>query len=72
LDSENIFLGEIMNIFKIRKVLEVTGLGRSSLYSMVGAGTFPQPVKLTPRAVGWLDTEVHEWIANQAAKRTKA
>ena len=58
-----------MNIFKIRKVLEVTGLGRSSLYSMVGAGTFPQPVKLTPRAVGWLDTEVHEWIASQAAKR---
>jgi prophage regulatory protein len=58
-----------MNIFKIKKVLEVTGLGRSSLYSMVGAGTFPQPIKLTPRAVGWIDTEVQEWITSQAAKR---
>jgi prophage regulatory protein len=58
-----------MNIFKIKKVLEVTGLGRSSLYSMVGAGTFPQPIRLTPRAVGWIDTEVQEWITSQAAKR---
>jgi prophage regulatory protein len=61
-----------MNIFKIKKVLEVTGLGRSSLYSMVGAGTFPQPIKLTPRAVGWIDTEVQEWITSQAAKRALA
>ena len=28
-------------------------------------GVFPKPVPLGPRAVGWLESDVSEWIAGQ-------
>ena len=58
------------NIIKLQKVIDTTGLSRSSIYAMAAKGKFPQPIKLTDRAVGWLDSEVQEWIEVQAAKRT--
>jgi prophage regulatory protein len=39
-----------------------TGLSRSTIYEKMKNGTFPKPVKLGPRAVGWLETEVDAWI----------
>jgi prophage regulatory protein len=34
-------------------VLRVTGLGRSTIYRLIANGSFPPPVHLGPRAVGW-------------------
>ncbi|MBN2856013.1 MAG: AlpA family phage regulatory protein [Halothiobacillaceae bacterium] len=31
----------------------------------VGAGIFPQPVKLGVRAVGWRRSEVERWLADR-------
>jgi prophage regulatory protein len=42
------------------------GLGKSTLYVMVKAGTFPAPIKLGARAVGWLLSDVSAWIERQA------
>jgi prophage regulatory protein len=46
-----------------------TGLGRSALYAYIREGHFPRPVKLGPRAVGWLEEEVDSWIADRAEER---
>ena len=35
-----------------------TGLSRSGIYAAVAAGKFPTPIKLGPRAVGWLESEI--------------
>jgi len=40
-----------------------TGLSRSTLYQYIQDGHFPKPLQLGPRAVGWLESEVSEWIA---------
>ncbi len=40
-----------------------TGLSRSTLYQYIQDGRFPKPLQLGPRAVGWLESEVSEWIA---------
>lgn len=50
-------------------VLQRVGMGRSSLYAAIAAGTFPKPIKLSARAVGFLSTEVDQWIAARAAER---
>ena len=42
------------SIFRLPKVLEMTGLSRTTVWRYVKAGTFPAPLKLGPRAVGWL------------------
>ena len=52
--------------------MEATGLGRSSIYKFIALGTFPKPVQLGDRAVGWVDHEVDDWIAERVADRDKA
>lgn len=36
-------------------------LSRSSVYRRVEAGTFPAPVRLGPRRVGWFESDVIAW-----------
>ena len=52
-------------ILRLPVVLDRTGLSRSTVYLRVTEGRFPRPVSLGTRAVGWIETEVEEWIARQ-------
>ena len=49
-------------ILRRRQVEQRTGLSRSTLYQYMKDGCFPKPVPLGPRAVGWLEFEVSDWI----------
>ena len=42
-----------------------TGLSRSTIYLRVYEGTFPKPVSLGGRAVGWVDAEIQQWLERQ-------
>ena len=42
-----------------------TGLTRSTIYRLMRAGEFPEPLKLGPRAVRWRATEIESWIAER-------
>lgn len=44
-----------------------TGLSRSGIYAEMAAGRFPQAIKLTAKAVGWLESSVEKWIAERAS-----
>ena len=44
-----------------------TGLARSTIYVRVADGSFPQPIRLGARAVGWIESEVDAWIREQIA-----
>ena len=56
-------------VLRLPEVIEITGLGRSTIYAKVSRGNFPSPIKLGERAVGWIDSDVYEWIS---AKRGQA
>lgn len=43
-----------------------TGLSRSTLYAMMADGTFPRPVRLGKRAVGWPESVIAEWLQSRA------
>jgi prophage regulatory protein len=48
---------------RLRQVCQLTGLGRSMIYQMQAEGRFPRRIKLGERAVGWLESEVRDWLA---------
>jgi prophage regulatory protein len=56
-------------ILKLPNVTQRTGKSRSSIYLGVSQGTFPKPISLGPRAVGWIESEVEDWISEQISKR---
>lgn len=39
-----------------------TGLSRSSIYAKIKQGIFPKYINLSSRSVGWLESEINEWI----------
>ena len=53
-------------ILRLKEVMAIVGLGRSAIYNMRAAGTFPKPVRLGARAVGWIAEDVVAWIAQRA------
>lgn len=50
---------------RLPKVIERTGLSRSSIYSMIGEGLFPAPVKIGRRAVAWREADLDRWAAER-------
>ena len=46
-----------------------TGLSRSTIDLRISRGTFPSPVSLGGRAVGWIEAEVHAWLTARIAQR---
>ena len=50
-------------ILRLPQVEQRTGLSRSTLYQYMKDGYFPKPIPLGPRAVGWLESDVSDWIA---------
>lgn len=48
-----------------KQVQARTGLSRSTIYQYIKEGAFPKPVPLGLRAVGWLESEVSDWIAER-------
>jgi prophage regulatory protein len=59
-------------IIRRKQVEARTGLPRSSIYEQQKNGTFPQPINLGPRAVGWVESEIDEWIEERIQKSRKA
>jgi prophage regulatory protein len=56
-----------MTIWKLKKLMAEVPLSKSSIYAKIKEGTFPAPIPLGGRAVGWLQSEIEAWVTTQAA-----
>lgn len=70
-----------LTIIRRKQVEARTGLSRSSIYARLRPNprrpgdydpTFPKPVSVGARAVGWIEAEIDAWIAAQIEKSRKA
>ena len=53
------------NILRLPGVKARTGLSRSTIYLRISEGSFPKPVSLGGRAVGWIEAEINDWLNQQ-------
>lgn len=56
-------------ILRRRQVQDRFNIGRSTIYDWIGLGLFPKPIRLGPRVVGWVETELDNWEAARIAAR---
>ncbi len=59
-------------ILRRREVESRTGLGCSTIYDGIKAGTFPAPIQLGPKSVGWVESEINAWLSARIAARDGA
>lgn len=50
-------------ILRLPDVISRVGLRRASIYLHISKGSFPKPISLGARAVGWLERDIDGWIA---------
>ena len=60
---------DAIRIIRRGEVQSRTGLCRSAIYQSIADGRFPRPVSLGPRAVGWVEAEVVDWLRSRVAAR---
>lgn len=59
-------------IIKLPEVVRRTGLSDASIFRYEKSGKFPKRRNLGGRAIGWLASEVDQWIAAQANTRSNS
>jgi len=69
-----------LTIIRLRQLQKRIGLARSSIYDRLDPDsprcdpTFPKPIRLgaKSRAIGFIESEVEEWLARQVEQRRQA
>lgn len=70
-----------LTIIRRKQVEARTGLSRSSIYARLRHNpkrpsdydpSFPKPISVGAKAVGWIETEIDAWITAQIEKSRKA
>ena len=54
-------------IVRRNEVTRLTGLARATIYKKVADGSFPEPIRLGARSVGWRLSDIVAWL--QAPER---
>lgn len=59
-------------LIRLPQLEAMTGRKCSSIYEDMAAGRMPKPIKIGPRSVAWLRSDVEAWIAQRVAQRDQA
>lgn len=59
----------VFAILRRKQVEQETGLSRSTIYHRIKEGTFPAPIKLSVKSVGWRVCDIDCFLANPANYR---
>ncbi|MBF0291006.1 MAG: AlpA family phage regulatory protein [Nitrospinae bacterium] len=51
-----------VQVWRIRGVMQETGLSRTTIYRQTKSGDFPSPIRIGKCAIGWISSDVEEWI----------
>ncbi|WP_114327320.1 AlpA family transcriptional regulator [Candidatus Colwellia aromaticivorans] len=59
-------------IIRLPAVKEKTGLSRSSIYLRMTKNDFPKSISLGDRAIGWLESDIEQWLEDKIAASKSA
>lgn len=52
-------------VANMKDAVVITSLSRPTIYRMIKAGTFPKPVKLGQRRIGWPMDILTDWVMSR-------
>ena len=54
-------------ILRLPFVIERTGLSRSTVYRKVAEQSFPKPLKISDRCIGWRESDIEGWLSKPSS-----
>lgn len=67
-----------VKILRLTQLMRKTGLSRSTIYDWLNPksprydANFPKQLRLGRQAVGWLESEIDEWLLNLCSRASKS
>ena len=58
-----------MRILRKKDIRDKLGLSDVTIWKMERDGNFPKRINIGPNSVGWIESEVDQWIEKKAAER---
>ncbi len=58
----------VARVIRMPEVLRRIGVSRSDIYSKIRAGDFPRQIKIGPRAIGFLESDIEAYLQTLIAK----
>lgn len=49
-------------VLRLKEVIKRTGLAKCTIYKKMSEQTFPKPIPLSTKAVGWLESDINKWF----------
>lgn len=46
---------------KLNQVRQMTALSKSTIYRLIGEGSFPKQINLSARSVAWRTSDIEQW-----------
>ena len=59
-----------VRLLRLAEVMQLTGLRRTTLYSLQARGEFPLRVVISANTVAWVEAEVQQWLAQRSSARS--
>lgn len=56
-----------IEILKLPAVIQRTGLSRTTIYALIAQGRFPKQINISERSVGWVASEIEQWLEDRVA-----
>ncbi len=58
----------LTGLYRLPKVVELTGLPAPTVWRKAREGSFPKPVKVSERITCWIAQEIHGWIEDRISE----
>ena len=55
-------MDKLNRVLRDPQVFEITKLSKSTRWRLEKAGLFPKKIRLSPNAVGWLESDIRLWL----------
>jgi len=59
------------DLIRREEVINMVGLSRSTIYTLMKNSEFPLSIKLSERSVAWLRRDIQNWISNKTASKNE-
>ena len=59
---------DVDRLIRLKELIKIIVLGRSTVYKLLIEGKFPKRIKLTQRTVVWRLSEIEAWIEEKDGK----
>ncbi|MBC8946864.1 MULTISPECIES: helix-turn-helix transcriptional regulator [Xenorhabdus] len=61
-----------VSLIRLPEVQRRTGYSKAWIYKLISDGAFPKQVKIGPRSVAFIESEIDNWIAQRIAESRAA